>query len=119
MYYRKLYGKAGDVHPVWYHGKAVCEQQGMTSNKEFKEVKEIKEKTNDCTQNLADEDAAAAVRLIPNAVKVTRERRHTPACSAVRGNLPKFLKLPIARHHRAAKLYGCLSRHSLWRRRMP
>ena len=42
-------------------------------------------------------NAAAAVRLIPNAVKVTRERRHTPACSAVRGNLPKlpkFLKLP-------------------------
>ena len=109
MYYRKLYGKAGDVHPAWYHGKAVCEQQGMTSNKEFKEVKEIKEKTNDCTQNRADEDAAAAVRLIPNAVKVTRERRYIPDCSAVRGNLPKlpkFLKLPIARHHRAAKLRG-------------
>ena len=93
MYYRKLYGKAGDVHPVWYHGKAVCEQQGVLSNKEFKE------KINDCTQNRADEDAAAAVRLIPNAVKVTRERRYIPDCSAVRGNLPKlpkFLKLPIA-----------------------
>ena len=99
MYYRKLYGKAGDVHPVWYHGKAVCEQQGVLSNKEFKEVKEIKEKINDCTQNRADEDAAATVRLIPNAVKVTRERRYIPDCSAVRGNLPKlpkFLKLPIA-----------------------
>ena len=44
MYYRKLYGKAGDVHPVWYHGKAVCEQQGVLSNKEFKEDKEIKDK---------------------------------------------------------------------------
>ena len=81
----------------------------MTNNKEIKEDKEFKDKTNNCTQNRADEDAAAAVRLIPNAVKVTRERRHTPACSAVRGNLPKlpkFLKLPIARHHRAAKLCG-------------
>ena len=66
-------------------------------------------KTNDCTQSRADEDAAAAVRLILNAVKVTRERRHTPGCSAVRGNLPKlpkFLKLPIARYYRAAKLHG-------------
>ena len=52
---------------------------------------------------------ALKVRLIENVVEVTRERRHTPACSAVRGNLPKlpeFLKLPIARHHRAAKLCG-------------
>ena len=38
------------------HGKAVCEQQGVTSNKEFKEDKEIKKKTNDCTQNRADEE---------------------------------------------------------------
>ena len=52
--YKKFRGKAGDVHPVLYHGKAVCEQQGMTSNKEFKEVKEIKEKTNDCTLSRAD-----------------------------------------------------------------
>ena len=29
------------IHPVCYHGKAVCERQGMTSNKEFKEGKEI------------------------------------------------------------------------------
>ena len=82
----------------------------MTNTKEFKEDKEFKDKTNDCTRSRADEDADAAVLLIPNAVKVTRERRHTPGCSAVRGNLPKlpkFLKLPIVRHHRAAKLHGC------------
>ena len=54
VYYRKLHGKAGDVHPVWYHGKAVCVRQGVTSNKEFKEVKEIKKKTNDCTLSRAD-----------------------------------------------------------------
>ena len=68
----------------------------MTNTKEFKEDKEFKDKTNDCTRSRADEDADAAVLLIPNAVKVTRERRHTPDCSAVRGNLsklPKFLKL--------------------------
>ena len=89
-----------------FRGKAVCEQQGVTNRKEFKESKEFKDKANDCTED----------RLMHNAVKVTRERRHTPACSAVWGNLPKlpkFLKLPIARHHRAAKLHGCLSRHSL------
>ena len=110
MYYRKFHGKAGDVHPVWYHGKAVCEQQGVTSNKEFKEVKEIKKKTNDCTLSRTDMYADATVLLMQNTVKVTRERRHTPACSAVRGNLPKlpkFLKLPIARYHRAAKLHDC------------
>ena len=56
MYYRKFHGKAGNVHPVWYHGKAVCERQGVTNNKEFKEDKEIKKKTNDCTQNRADEE---------------------------------------------------------------
>ena len=33
--YRKLY---------ILHGKAVCEQQGVLSNKEFKEDKEIKDK---------------------------------------------------------------------------
>ncbi len=32
-----------------FHGKAVCERQGVTNNKEFKEIKEIKEKTNDYT----------------------------------------------------------------------
>ena len=86
----------------------------MTNNKEIKEDKEFKDKTNNCTQNRADEDAAAAVRLIPNAVKVTRERRHTPACSAVRGNLPKlpkFLKLSIARHHRAADIHAPASQN--------
>ena len=93
---------------------------GMTNNKEFKEDKEFKDKTNDCTRSRADEDADADVLLIPNAVKVTRERRHTPDCSAVKGKFlkfPKFLKLLTARHHRAAKLHGCLSRHSLRRRR--
>ena len=44
MYYRKFHGKAGDVHPVWYHGKAVCVRQNMTNNKEFKEDKEFKDK---------------------------------------------------------------------------
>ena len=111
-----------DVHPAWYHGKAVCVWLGMTNNKEFKEDKEFKDKTNDCTRSRADEDADADVLLIPNAVKVTRERRHTPDCSAVKGKFlkfPKFLKLLTARHHRAAKLHGCLSRHSLRRRRNP
>ena len=74
-----------------------CLRQGMINNMEFKE---IKDKTNDCTRSRADEDADAAVLLIPNAVKVTRERRHTPDCSAVIGNLlnfPKFLKLITVR----------------------
>ena len=95
-----------------FRGKAVCEQQGVTNRKEFKESKEFKDKANDCTED----------RLMHNAVKVTRERRHTPACSAVKGNLLKFpelIKLLTARPVPAAKVHGCLSRHSLWRRRMP
>ena len=82
----------------------------MTNNKEFKEDKEFKDKTNDCTLSRTDMYADATVLLMQNTVKVTRERRYTPACSAVSGNLPKlpkFLKLPIARHHRAAKLHDC------------
>ena len=35
--YKKFRGKAGDVHPVLYHGKAVCVRQNMTNNKEFKD----------------------------------------------------------------------------------
>ena len=35
----------------WYHGTAVCVRQGKTDNKEFKEVKEFKEKTNDSTRD--------------------------------------------------------------------
>ena len=61
MDYRKFHGKAGYVHSVWYHGKAVCLRQDMTNTKEFKEDKEFKDKTNDCTQSRADEDADATV----------------------------------------------------------
>ena len=46
----------------------------MTNNKEFKEDKEFKDKTNDCTRSRADEDADVAVLLIQNVVEVTRER---------------------------------------------
>ena len=56
MYYRKFHGKAGDVHPVLYHGKAVCVRQNMTNNKEFKEDKEFKDKTNNCTRSQTDRE---------------------------------------------------------------
>ena len=56
VYYRKLHGKAGDVHPVWYHGKAVCVRQNMTNNKEIKEDKEFKDKTNNCTRSQTDRE---------------------------------------------------------------
>ena len=81
----------------------------MTSNKEFKEVKEIKKKTNDCTLSRTDMYADAVVRLMQKAVGVTRERRYVPDCSAVIGNLPKlpeFLKLLTDRLVPAAELHG-------------
>ena len=71
----------------------------MTNNKEFKEDKEFKDKANDCTED----------RLMHNAVKVTRERRYIPNCSAVNGIPPKllkFLKLLTARLVPGAKLCG-------------
>ena len=71
----------------------------MTNNKEIKEGNEIKDKTNDCTQ----------VGMMQNAVRVTRERRYIPNCSAVNGITPKllkFLKLLTARLVPGAKLCG-------------